>query len=75
VREQAGPALVTLRPAAFRDLITRTLATGGDGYCLHSALAARPDTRELLAALRRIGRNCGPPFRQGLISHISIFNS
>jgi hypothetical protein len=30
------------------------------GYCLHPTLAARPDTRELLAALRRIGENCGP---------------
>jgi hypothetical protein len=43
------------------------------GYCLHSTLAARPDTRELLAALRLIGENRGPavpPFRRALISHI-----
>ena len=51
---------------AFRDLITRTLVTGGDGYCLHSTLAARPDTRELLAALRRIGGNCGPAVPAGV---------
>lgn len=51
---------------AFRDLITRTLVTGGDGYCLHSTLAARPDTRELLAALRRIGENCGPAVPPGV---------
>ena len=51
---------------AFRDLITRTLVTGGDGYCLHSTLAARPDTRELLAALRRIGQNCGPAVPAGV---------
>lgn len=51
--------------AAFRDLITRTLVTGGEGYCLHSTLAARPDTRELLAALRRIGGHCGPAVPAG----------
>ncbi len=52
--------------AAFGDLITRTLVTGGDGYCLHSTLAARPDTRGLLAALRRIGENCGPAVPPGV---------
>jgi aminoglycoside phosphotransferase (APT) family kinase protein len=52
--------------SAFRDLITRTLVTGGDGYCLHSTLAARPDTRELLAALRRIGEICGPAVPPGV---------
>ena len=51
--------------SAFRDLITRTLVTGGDGYCLHSTLAVRPDTRELLAALRRIGEICGPAVPPG----------
>jgi aminoglycoside phosphotransferase (APT) family kinase protein len=40
--------------------------TGGDGYCLHSTLAARPDTRELLSALRRIGGNCGPAVPAGV---------
>ena len=42
------------------DLITRTLTSGGDGYCLHSTLQARPDTRGLLRVLRRIGDTCGP---------------
>jgi aminoglycoside phosphotransferase (APT) family kinase protein len=51
--------------SAFRDLITRTLVTGGDGYCLHSTLAARPDTQELLGALRRIGEICGPAVPPG----------
>jgi hypothetical protein len=36
-------------------LLTGTLTTGGDGYCVHSTLQARPDTRELLAVVRRIG--------------------
>ena len=52
--------------ATWRDLITKTLVTGGDGYCLHATLAARPDTRELLAALRRIGENCGPAVPPGI---------
>jgi Ser/Thr protein kinase RdoA (MazF antagonist) len=42
------------------DLITRTLTTGGDGYCLHATLQARPETRDLLRVLRRIGERCGP---------------
>jgi Ser/Thr protein kinase RdoA (MazF antagonist) len=42
------------------DLITRTLSTGGEGYCLHSTLQARPDTRDLLRILRRTGDRCGP---------------
>jgi Ser/Thr protein kinase RdoA (MazF antagonist) len=41
-------------------LLTQTLTTGGDGYCLHSTLQARPDTRGLLQVLRRIGDRCGP---------------
>jgi hypothetical protein len=52
--------------AAWPDLITRTLVTGGDGYCLHFTVAARRDTRELLAALRRIGENCGPAVPPGV---------
>jgi len=40
--------------------------TGRDGYCLHSTLAARPDTRELLDALRRIGEKCGPAVPSGV---------
>ncbi len=46
-------------------LVTRTLITGGDGYCVHSTLAARADTRELLAAVRRIGERCGPDIPAG----------
>jgi Ser/Thr protein kinase RdoA (MazF antagonist) len=44
----------------WADLITRTLTTGGDGYCLHATLQARADTRDLLQVLRRIGDRCGP---------------
>ena len=47
-------------PRGWPGLITRTLSTGGDGYCLHATLQARPDTRDLLRALRRIGDRCGP---------------
>jgi aminoglycoside phosphotransferase (APT) family kinase protein len=47
------------------DLITRTLTTGGDGYCLHSTLQARPDTRDLLRVLRRTGEACGPAIPAG----------
>ena len=36
------------------------------GYCLHSTLAARPDTRELLDALRRIGEKRGPAVPAGV---------
>jgi aminoglycoside phosphotransferase (APT) family kinase protein len=36
------------------DLLARTLTVGGDGYCVHATLLARPDTRSLLATLRRI---------------------
>jgi len=39
----------------WRRLLTQTLTTGGDGYCLHSTLQARPDTRDLLRVVRRIG--------------------
>lgn len=47
------------------DLITRTLASGGDGYCLHSTLQARPGTRDLLRVLRRIGGRCCPAIPAG----------
>jgi hypothetical protein len=33
---------------------------------LHYTLAARPDTRELLAALRGIGASCGPAIPPGV---------
>ena len=51
---------------AWPRLITTTLLAGGDGYCLHSTLEARPDTRELLAAVRRIGESCGPAIPPGV---------
>jgi len=47
-------------PRAWPGLLTGTLTTGGDGYCLHSTLAARPDTSGLLPILRRIGDRCRP---------------
>lgn len=47
------------------ELITGTLTSGGDGYCVHSTLRHRPDTRDLLAALRRIGERCGPAIGEG----------
>jgi len=47
-------------PGGWPGLLTRTLTTGGDGYCLHSTLQARPDTRDLLRVVRRIGDRCGP---------------
>ena len=52
--------------SAWPRLITTTLLSGGDGYCLHSTLEARPDTRELLAAVRRIGESCGPAIPPGV---------
>jgi hypothetical protein len=42
-------------------LIQATLAEGGDGYCVHATLRARPDTRDLLDVLRRIGDTCAWP--------------
>ena len=47
------------------ELIARTLSTGGDGYCLHATLQARPGTRDLLRVLRRIGEACGPAIPAG----------
>jgi hypothetical protein len=52
--------------ADWRQLITTTLLAGGDGYCLHSTMAARPDTRELLSAVRGIGASCGPAIPSGV---------
>lgn len=34
-------------------MLATTLTVGGDGYCLHAPLEARPDTRALLAVVRR----------------------
>jgi aminoglycoside phosphotransferase len=47
------------------ELITTTLTSGGDGYCVHSTLRDRPDTRDLLAAVRRIGERSGPAIAEG----------
>jgi hypothetical protein len=52
-------------PGGWPGLLTGTLTTGGDGYCVHSTLRARPDTRELLAVVRRIGERCGPAVPAG----------
>jgi aminoglycoside phosphotransferase (APT) family kinase protein len=42
------------------ELLAVTLTTGGDGYCVHATLEARPDTRELLAVVRRTADRCLP---------------
>jgi len=52
-------------PRRWRSLITQTLTTGGDGYCLHSSLHASPQARDLLPVLRRIGECCGPAIPNG----------
>jgi aminoglycoside phosphotransferase (APT) family kinase protein len=52
-------------PRGWPDLITRTLTTGGDGYCLHATLQARRGTRDLLRVLRRVGDRCGPAIPAG----------
>jgi Ser/Thr protein kinase RdoA (MazF antagonist) len=52
-------------PQGWRDLITRTLTTGADGYCLHSTLQASPHARDLLPMLRRIGDVCGEAIPPG----------
>jgi hypothetical protein len=39
-------------------LIAATLTTGGDGYCVHATLEARPDTRDLLAVVRQTADRC-----------------
>ncbi len=52
---QAGLGTGTDR---WPSLLAQTLMTGGDGYCLHSTLQARPDTRDLLRLLRGIGDRC-----------------
>jgi Ser/Thr protein kinase RdoA (MazF antagonist) len=49
----------------WRDLIARTLTVGGEGYCVHATLQARPDTREMLRTLRRIGDRCSPAVPDG----------
>jgi hypothetical protein len=39
-------------------LIAATLTAGGDGYCVHATLEARPDTRDLLAVVRHTASRC-----------------
>lgn len=55
---QAGLGVLGHGPG-WAELITRTLTEGGDGYCVHATLD-RPELRELLDAIRRIGAECGP---------------
>lgn len=52
-------------PRQWRNLITQTLVSGGDGYCLHSTLQASSEARDLLPVLRRIGERCGPAIGDG----------
>jgi Phosphotransferase enzyme family len=40
------------------ELIAATLTAGGNGYCVHATLEARPDTRSLLAMVRHTGDRC-----------------
>jgi len=40
------------------ELIAATLTAGGDGYCVHATLEARPDTRDLLAVVRQTAGRC-----------------
>lgn len=54
---QAG--LGTGDPGEWPELIGRTLTSGGDGYCVHGTLEAAPDTRDLLATIRRTGDRFG----------------
>jgi hypothetical protein len=39
-------------------LIAATLTAGGDGYCVHATLEARPDTRDLAAVVRQTADRC-----------------
>jgi hypothetical protein len=52
------------------DLITRTLSTGGDGYCLHATLQARPGTRDLLRA--RLLELAGPKPACAHLAHMVL---
>ncbi len=51
--------------SGWRDLITRTLTVGGDGYCVHSTLAGSPEARDVLPELRRIADRCCPALPDG----------
>jgi hypothetical protein len=52
-------------------LIAATLTTGGDGYCVHATLEARPDTRDLLAVVRQTAGRCLPaiPEREDFVHY------
>jgi len=52
-------------PGGWPGLLTGTLTTGGDGYCVHSTLQARSYTGEVLAVVRRIGERWGPAVPAG----------
>jgi hypothetical protein len=52
-------------PGGWPDLIAATLASGGDGYCLHATLHASPAARDMLPVLRRIGERCCPAIPAG----------
>src|SRR5205823_1462383 len=52
-------------PPRWRSLVTQTLTSGGDGYCVHSTLQASPEARDLLPVLRRIGEHHGPAIPEG----------
>jgi hypothetical protein len=47
------------------ELIAATLTAGGDGYCVHATLEARPDTRDLLAVVRQTADRCLPAIPGG----------
>jgi aminoglycoside phosphotransferase len=40
------------------ELVAATLTEGGDGYCVHATLQARPDTRDLHAVVRQTAARC-----------------
>jgi hypothetical protein len=52
---QAGLGDGTCR---LSELVAATLTAGGDGYCVHATLEARPDTRNLLAVIRQTAGRC-----------------
>ena len=52
-------------PDSWPGLIARTLASGGDGYCLHATLQASRAARDMLPVLRRIGDRCCPAIPAG----------
>lgn len=65
IRLNDAQAGLGIGPGSWPGLLTGTLTTGGDGYCVHSTLQARPDTGALLSVVRRIGDRCGPAIPVG----------